>query len=270
MGSISVEQPYADSTHRPISQEFPDLGDSISRFLALEGHEKVKSCIRDVFKRHGVESPFSSALMYLEFAEQFVELLNGSITRAGKPGPFEAPDGQFLSRSWRVEGHDLEPYEFLKAPQKDCGAYPQPALTAEFVQDPAQVLDQTGLSDVLGVTDAEHATEKRVTFGQDVYISQPLGGATIQSDRNAGAYSTREEECNISPVPSLSETDSGEELSGPENDFDMQDDGIRFVDGRFTGPGVWTASADTLRPSKEMELPVLNFGHGLWQGMCTL
>ncbi|KAF7523227.1 hypothetical protein G7054_g11840 [Neopestalotiopsis clavispora] len=139
---------------------------------------------------------------------------------------------------------DLESSDFLNAPKTDCCAYPQSPIAPDFAQYTANALDQTGVSDALIITVADHATGKGFTLGQ-------------------------EDLSKMSSAPSLSGTDSMKEPYTPENELDFQVDGIQFVNGRFTGPGVWTASTDAFRPDKAIKFSPLKIGHGLWRGMCT-
>lgn len=139
---------------------------------------------------------------------------------------------------------DLESCEFLDAPRTDCCAYPQSSLASDFAQYTADALDQTAVSDALIVTVADHVAGKEFTLGQ-------------------------EDSLKLSPASSLSGTDSIKEPYTPENELDIQVDGIQFVNGRFTGPGVWTASIDAFRPDKAIKFSPLKIGQGLWRGMCT-
>jgi hypothetical protein len=139
---------------------------------------------------------------------------------------------------------DLESCEFLNAAQADCCAYPQSSITADLAQYTANALDQTGVSDELIITVPGHATGRESTLGQ-------------------------EDSLKIPSASSLSGSDSMREPHNPENELDSQVDGIQFVNGRFTGPGVWTASTDAFRPDKAIKFSSLKIGHGLWRGMCT-
>ncbi|KAG5805816.1 hypothetical protein H9Q74_008153 [Fusarium xylarioides] len=161
----------ASYDHRAVDA-MTDVDVAAQRLQELNGLDHMKSCIRDVFMKHGVDKVFGVGLLHRHYDvapnEKIIEL--GPVSSPWVVGDDEViTGGAVLPHTWRVFDGELKPTEFKFVPQCELSNVDRPVFPAAFVKELIGVLQETGLDDVLGVSlyeagDPDNETME-VTYG---------------------------------------------------------------------------------------------------------
>ncbi|KIL92438.1 hypothetical protein FAVG1_04849 [Fusarium avenaceum] len=159
-----------------------DVDVAAQRLQELNGLNHMKSCIRDIFMKHGVDKVFGVGLLHRHYDiapnEKIVEL--GPVSSPWVVGDDEViTGGAVLPHTWRVFDGELKPTEFKFVPQRDVSNTDQPVFPAAFVKELIGVLQETGLDEVLGVSlyeagDPDNETME-VTYGRSSIVIPSTG-----------------------------------------------------------------------------------------------
>ncbi|KAM0080801.1 hypothetical protein ACKRZS_007068 [Fusarium odoratissimum] len=156
----------ASYDHRAVDA-MTDVDVAAQRLQELNGLDHMKSCIRDVFMKHGVDKVFG-----------IIEL--GPVSSPWVVGDDEVvTGGSVLPHTWRVFDGELKPTEFKFVPQRDLSNVDRPVFPAAFVKELIGVLQETGLDEVLGVSlyeagDPDNETME-VTYGRSSIVIPSTG-----------------------------------------------------------------------------------------------
>ncbi|KAM0226809.1 hypothetical protein ACHAP5_012309 [Fusarium lateritium] len=182
MAAASV-QTYAPAAydHHAVDA-MTDVDVAAQRLQELNGLNHMKSCIRDIFMKHGVDKVFGVGLLHRHYDvapnEKIVEL--GPVSSPWVVGDDEViTGGAVLPHTWRVFDGELKPTEFKFVPQRDVSNTDQPVFPAAFVKELIGVLQETGLDEVLGVSlyeagDPDNETME-VTYGRSSIVIPSTG-----------------------------------------------------------------------------------------------
>ncbi|PNP83729.1 hypothetical protein FNYG_02946 [Fusarium nygamai] len=171
----------ASYDHRAVDA-MTDVDVAAQRLQELNGLDHMKSCIRDVFMKHGVDKVFGVGLLHRHYDvapnEKIVEL--GPVSSPWVVGDDEAiTGGSVLPHTWRVFDGELKPTEFKFVPQRELSNVDRPVFPAAFVKELIGVLQETGLDEVLGVSlyeagDPDNETME-VTYGRSSIVIPSTG-----------------------------------------------------------------------------------------------
>ncbi|KAI1029062.1 hypothetical protein LB504_012949 [Fusarium proliferatum] len=171
----------ASYDHRAVDA-MTDVDVAAQRLQELNGLDHMKSCIRDVFMKHGVDKVFGVGLLHRHYDvapnEKIIEL--GPVSSPWVVGDDEVvTGGSVLPHTWRVFGGELKPTEFKFVPQRDLSNVDRPVFPAAFVKELIGVLQETGLDEVLGVSlyeagDPDNETME-VTYGRSSIVIPSTG-----------------------------------------------------------------------------------------------
>ncbi|KAF5560470.1 hypothetical protein FPHYL_6613 [Fusarium phyllophilum] len=159
-----------------------DVDVAAQRLQELNGLDHMKSCIRDVSMKHGVDKVFGVGLLHRHYDvapnEKIIEL--GPVSSPWVVGDDEViTGGAVLPHTWRVFNGELKPTEFKFVPQRELSNVDRPVFPAAFVKELIGVLQETGLDDVLGVSlyeagDPDNETME-VTYGRSSIVIPSTG-----------------------------------------------------------------------------------------------
>ncbi|KAG4295309.1 hypothetical protein FPRO06_01893 [Fusarium proliferatum] len=171
----------ASYDHRAVDA-MTDVDVAAQRLQELNGLDHMKSCIRDVFMKHGVDKVFGVGLLHRHYDvapnEKIIEL--GPVSSPWVVGDDEVvTGGSVLPHTWRVFDGELKPTEFKFVPQRDLSNVDRPVFPAAFVKELIGVLQETGLDEVLGVSlyeagDPDNETME-VTYGRSSIVIPSTG-----------------------------------------------------------------------------------------------
>ncbi|KAF5565132.1 hypothetical protein FNAPI_1814 [Fusarium napiforme] len=171
----------ASYDHRAVDA-MTDVDVAAQRLQELNGLDHMKSCIRDVFMKHGVDKVFGVGLLHRHYDvapnEKIIEL--GPVSSPWVVGDDEAiTGGSVLPHTWRVFDGELKPTEFKFVPQRELSNVDRPVFPAAFVKELIGVLQETGLDEVLGVSlyeagDPDNETME-VTYGRSSIVIPSTG-----------------------------------------------------------------------------------------------
>ncbi|KAF5694269.1 hypothetical protein FGLOB1_14252 [Fusarium globosum] len=171
----------ASYDHRAVDA-MTDVDVAAQRLQELNGLDHMKSCIRDVFMKHGVDKVFGVGLLHRHYDvapnEKIIEL--GPVSSPWVVGDDEVvTGGSVLPHTWRVFDGELKPTEFKFVPQRDLSNVDRPIFPAAFVKELIGVLQETGLDEVLGVSlyeagDPDNETME-VTYGRSSIVIPSTG-----------------------------------------------------------------------------------------------
>ncbi|KAJ0136249.1 Uncharacterized protein HZ326_20759 [Fusarium oxysporum f. sp. albedinis] len=171
----------ASYDHRAVDA-MTDVDVAAQRLQELNGLDHMKSCIRDVFMKHGVDKVFGVGLLHRHYDvapnEKIIEL--GPVSSPWVVGDDEVvTGGSVLPHTWRVFDGELKPTEFKFVPQRDLSDVDRPVFPAAFVKELIGVLQETGLDEVLGVSlyeagDPDNETME-VTYGRSSIVIPSTG-----------------------------------------------------------------------------------------------
>ncbi|EXA54767.1 hypothetical protein FOVG_02173 [Fusarium oxysporum f. sp. pisi HDV247] len=171
----------ASYDHRAVDA-MTDVDVAAQRLQELNGLDHMKSCIRDVFMKHGVNKVFGVGLLHRHYDvapnEKIIEL--GPVSSPWVVGDDEVvTGGSVLPHTWRVFDGELKPTEFKFVPQRDLSNVDRPVFPAAFVKELIGVLQETGLDEVLGVSlyeagDPDNETME-VTYGRSSIVIPSTG-----------------------------------------------------------------------------------------------
>ncbi|KAJ5164335.1 uncharacterized protein N7500_006165 [Penicillium coprophilum] len=180
MATPAIIKPYfeAQYDHRAFDALL-DVDESASLFETLAGYEHLKSGLRDIFMRHGVNDELAVSLLHRHFEmasnEKLVEL--GPVS---SPWPIAAHEesvmgGSVLPHTWRVFENELHPVEFRFVPMLEVPNVRKVQFTQAFFDDFCQYVKSNGLENVVGITQIEHGREAsqsdvqlmEVTYGRN-------------------------------------------------------------------------------------------------------
>ncbi|EWG50809.1 hypothetical protein FVEG_09939 [Fusarium verticillioides 7600] len=171
----------ASYDHRAVDA-MTDVDVAAQRLQELNGLDHMKSCIRDVFMKHGVDKVFGVGLLHRHYDvapnEKIIEL--GPVSSPWVVGDDEAiTGGSVLPHTWRVFDGELKPTEFKFVPQRELSKVDRPVFPAAFVKELIGVLQDTGLDEVLGVSlyeagDPDNETME-VTYGRSSIVIPSTG-----------------------------------------------------------------------------------------------
>ncbi|KAH7235337.1 hypothetical protein BKA59DRAFT_458904 [Fusarium tricinctum] len=159
-----------------------DVDVAAQRLQELNGLDHMKSCIRDIFMKHGVDKVFGVGLLRRHYDiasnEKIVEL--GPVSSPWVVGDDEViTGGAVLPHTWRVFDGKLKPTEFKFVPQRDVSNANRPVFPAAFVKELIGVLQETGLDEVLGVSLYEAGNPDNetmeVTYGRSSIVIPSTG-----------------------------------------------------------------------------------------------
>ncbi|KAF5691740.1 hypothetical protein FCIRC_318 [Fusarium circinatum] len=171
----------ASYDHRAVDA-MTDVDMAALRLQELNGLDHMKSCIRDVFMKHGVDKVFGVGLLHRHYDvapnEKIIEL--GPVSSPWVVGDDEViTGGAVLPHTWRVFDGELKPTEFKFVPQRELSNVDRPVFPAAFVKELIGVLQETGLDEVLGVSlyeagDPDNETME-VTYGRSSIVIPSTG-----------------------------------------------------------------------------------------------
>ncbi|KAF5687175.1 hypothetical protein FDENT_5499 [Fusarium denticulatum] len=171
----------ASYDHRAVDA-MTDVDVAAQRLQELNGLDHMKSCIRDVFMKHGVDKVFGVGLLHRHYDvapnEKIIEL--GPVSSPWVVGDDEViTGGAVLPHTWRVFDGELKPTEFKFVPQRELSNVDRPVFPATFVKELIGVLQETGLDEVLGVSlyeagDPDNETME-VTYGRSSIVIPSTG-----------------------------------------------------------------------------------------------
>ncbi|EXL40155.1 hypothetical protein FOCG_17257 [Fusarium oxysporum f. sp. radicis-lycopersici 26381] len=171
----------ASYDHRAVDA-MTDVDVAAQRLQELNGLDHMKSCIRDVFMKHGVDKVFGVGLLHRHYDvapnEKIIEL--GPVSSPWVVGDDEVvTGGSVLPHTWRVFDGELKPTEFKFVPQRDLSNVDRPVFPVAFVKELIGVLQETGLDEVLGVSlyeagDPDNETME-VTYGRSSIVIPSTG-----------------------------------------------------------------------------------------------
>ncbi|KAF4435234.1 hypothetical protein FACUT_7338 [Fusarium acutatum] len=171
----------ASYDHRAVDA-MTDVDVAAQRLQELNGLDHMKSCIRDVFMKHGVDKVFGVGLLHRHYDvapnEKIIEL--GPVSSPWVVGDDEViTGGAVLPHTWRVFDGELKPTEFKFVPQRELSNVDRPVFPAAFVKELIGVLQETGLDEVLGVSlyepgDPDNETME-VTYGRSSIVIPSTG-----------------------------------------------------------------------------------------------
>ncbi|RSL67952.1 hypothetical protein CEP54_002993 [Fusarium duplospermum] len=171
----------ASYDHRAVDA-MTDVDVASQRLQELNGLAHMKSCIRDVFMKHGVDKAFGVGLLHRHYdvapSEKIIEL--GPVSSPWVVGDDEVvTGGSVLPHTWRVFDGELKPTEFKFVPQRDVSNADRPVFPEAFVKELIGVLQETGLDEVLGVSlyeagDPDNETME-VTYGRSSIVIPSTG-----------------------------------------------------------------------------------------------
>ncbi|KAF5593539.1 uncharacterized protein FSUBG_9774 [Fusarium subglutinans] len=171
----------ASYDHRAVDA-MTDVDVAALRLQELNGLDHMKSCIRDVFMKHGVDKVFGVGLLHRHYDvapnEKIIEL--GPVSSPWVVGDDEViTGGAVLPHTWRVFDGELKPTEFKFVPQRELSNVDRPVFPAAFVKELIGVLQETGLDEVLGVSlyeagDPDNETME-VTYGRSSIVIPSTG-----------------------------------------------------------------------------------------------
>ncbi|ENH65728.1 hypothetical protein FOC1_g10001702 [Fusarium oxysporum f. sp. cubense race 1] len=171
----------ASYDHRAVDA-MTDVDVAAQRLQELNGLDHMKSCIRDVFMKHGVDKVFGVGLLHRHYDvapnEKIIEL--GPVSSPWVVGDDEVvTGGSVLPHTWRVFDGELKPTEFKFVPERDLSNVDRPVFPAAFVKELIGVLQETGLDEVLGVSlheagDPDNETME-VTYGRSSIVIPSTG-----------------------------------------------------------------------------------------------
>ncbi|PYH35602.1 uncharacterized protein BO87DRAFT_433306 [Aspergillus neoniger CBS 115656] len=164
MAAPAVMQPYhvAQYDHRAFDT-LMDVDESAYYFESLTGYEHLRSGLRDIFMRHGVDDKLAVALLHRHFElasnEKLVEL--GPVS---SPWPIASHDdsvlgGSILPHTWRVFENELHPLEFRFVAKHELQDAKQVQFTRAFFEDFRQYVTANGLEGVIGITQINHGDD---------------------------------------------------------------------------------------------------------------
>ncbi|KAF5969582.1 hypothetical protein FBULB1_10156 [Fusarium bulbicola] len=144
----------ASYDHRAVDA-MTDVDVAALRLQELNGLDHMKSCIRDVFMKHGFDKVFGVGLLHRHYDvapnEKIIEL--GPVSSPWVVGDDEViTGGAVLPHAWRVFDGELKPTEFKFVPQRELSNVDRPVFPAAFVKELIGVPQETGLDEVLGVS----------------------------------------------------------------------------------------------------------------------
>ncbi|KAF5720123.1 hypothetical protein FMUND_4407 [Fusarium mundagurra] len=171
----------ASYDHRAVDA-MTDVDVAAQRLQELNGMDHMKSCIRNVFMKHGVDKVFGVGLLHRHYDvapnEKIIEL--GPVSSPWVVGDDEViTGGAVLPHTWRVFEGELKPTEFKFVPQRELSNVDRPVFPAAFVKELIGVLQETGLDEVLGVSlyeagDPDNETME-VTYGRSSIVIPSTG-----------------------------------------------------------------------------------------------
>ncbi|PWY69053.1 hypothetical protein BO70DRAFT_400113 [Aspergillus heteromorphus CBS 117.55] len=151
MAASAVLQPHhaMQYDHRAFDA-LMDVDESAQYFESLTGYEHLRSGLRDIFMRHGVNDELAVALLHRHFEmaanEKLVEL--GPVS---SPWPIAAHEdsvvgGHILPHTWRVFENELQDAQKVQ-------------FSLAFFKDFHQYVKKNGLENVIGITHIDHGRD---------------------------------------------------------------------------------------------------------------
>ncbi|KAL2697579.1 hypothetical protein AAEP93_011483 [Penicillium crustosum] len=164
MATAAVIKPYREAQydHRAFDSLL-SVEQSATLFHSLAGYEHLRSGLRDIFMRHGVNDELAVALLHRHFEmesnEKLVEL--GPVS---SPWPIPAQDesvlgGDVLPHTWRVFQNELHAVEFRFVPKQEVQNTRKVQFTQAFFQDFCEYVKSNGLENIVGISQIEHGRE---------------------------------------------------------------------------------------------------------------
>ncbi|XWX01586.1 hypothetical protein V2A60_009614 [Cordyceps javanica] len=141
---------YTPAAYEPRAMDsLEDIGITAGMFADLKGYETMKSLVRDVFLKHGVES-IGIGLPHKHYPlasnERIVALYNG----------------------------EIRPVEYAFVPHRDLASVDKAMFPAAFARDIIQTLELTGLDSLLSIVrvgrDAHEEDTMELTFGRSSIV----------------------------------------------------------------------------------------------------
>jgi hypothetical protein len=212
--------------HRAVDA-MSDIDVSAKRFASINGYDAMKSFImllisclrngsmltlnRDLFMEFGVQDTFGVGLLHRHYDlspdEKIVRL--GPVSSPWVVGDDEEiTGGSIVPHTWRVHDGQLKPTEFEFVPKHEFANYKRPNFPVPFVEKVIQILQETGLDDILGITlleGNENDNNMKLTYGRSSINIPPVrmeGNTIVGPNRFEGfqaqwRFTEKEEEVKV-------------------------------------------------------------------------